>query len=52
MDADTETLYLSAEAHNRWRGNVPYDRFPMRVCVSIQTVADAVAIRAPKVGKP
>ncbi|MGD0617138.1 MAG: glycoside hydrolase family 99-like domain-containing protein [Bryobacteraceae bacterium] len=45
MNADTETYYLSAEAHNRWRNDVPYDQFPMRVCVSIQTVADAHAIR-------
>jgi hypothetical protein len=45
MSADTETYYLSAEAHNRWRNDVPYDQFPMRVCVSIQAVADAHAIR-------
>ena len=33
---DPETYFLSAEGHNRWRGGVPYDRFPMRRCVSIQ----------------
>jgi hypothetical protein len=33
---DTETYYLSAEGHNRWRGSTPYDEFPMRVCVSMQ----------------
>ena len=32
---DIETYYLSAESHNRWRGGVPYERFPMRVCVSV-----------------
>ncbi|HUJ25943.1 MAG TPA: class I SAM-dependent methyltransferase [Myxococcales bacterium] len=36
MGDDTETYYLSAEAHNRWRGPIPYDQFPMRVCVSVQ----------------
>ena len=33
---DPETYFLSAESHNRWRGSVPYDEFPMRRCVSIQ----------------
>lgn len=36
MADDTDTYYLSAESHNRWRAGVPYDEFPMRVCVSIQ----------------
>jgi len=36
LSADTDTYYLSAESHNRWRGTTPYDRFPMRVCVGIQ----------------
>ena len=36
LSDDTETYYLSAESHNRWRGGVPYEKFPMRVCVSIQ----------------
>ena len=35
-DTDTETYYLSAESHNRWRGAVPYSQFPMRVCLSVQ----------------
>jgi hypothetical protein len=43
---DTETYYLSAESHNRWRGSTPYDEFPMRVCVSIQTVSPASALSA------
>lgn len=45
MSADTETYYLSAESHNRWRTGVPYDEFPMRVCVSIQfcTIASDIA---------
>ena len=38
MDADPETYYLSAESHNRLRGSLSYDEFPMRVCVSIQIV--------------
>lgn len=36
LSADTDTYYLSAESHNRWRGSTPYGQFPMRVCVSIQ----------------
>ena len=42
---DTDTYYLSAESHNRWRGHVPYDEFPMRVCVSVQTVTAASELR-------
>jgi SAM-dependent methyltransferase len=38
---DTDTYYLSAEGHNRWRGGLPYDEFPMRVCVSIQSCTPA-----------
>ncbi len=36
LGGDPETYFLSAESHNRWRGAVPYDEFPMRRCVSIQ----------------
>jgi hypothetical protein len=36
MDADPETYFLAAEAHNRWRGKTLYRDFPMRRCVSIQ----------------
>jgi len=44
MSLDLETYYLSAEAHNRWRGTVPYEQFPMRICVSIQTCPRADAL--------
>jgi len=45
LRGDPETYYLSAESHNRWRGNAKYSQFPMRVCVSIQTcgIADMIA---------
>ena len=46
MSDDTETYYLSAESHNRWRAGVPYDQFPMRVCVSIQVVVEAARINS------
>lgn len=36
--ADPDTYYLSAEGHNRWRGGVPYDQFPMRRVLSLQVV--------------
>jgi len=55
MSSDTETCYLSAEGHNRWRNGVAYDEFPMRVCVSIQVVSSRMGIRAPELkgsGKP
>jgi lipopolysaccharide biosynthesis protein/glycosyltransferase involved in cell wall biosynthesis len=47
MDEDVETYYLSAESHNRWRGAVPYDQFPMRVCTSIQFASRAAQLRPP-----
>jgi hypothetical protein len=30
MEADSETYFVSAEAHNRWRGDLPYDQYAMR----------------------
>lgn len=33
---DVETYFLSAEGHNRWRGGLPYDQFPMRRVISVQ----------------
>jgi SAM-dependent methyltransferase len=33
-----ETYFLSAEGHNRWRGSIPYDEFPMRKVISVQLV--------------
>lgn len=37
LNDDLETYYLSAEGHNMWRGDVPYDVFPFRKVVSIET---------------
>ena len=47
MDGDPETYYLSAESHTRWRRSLPYDEFPMRVCVSIQIISRARQLRVP-----
>ena len=30
MESDPETYFVSAEAHNRWRGDLPYDQYAMR----------------------
>lgn len=30
MERDPETYFVSAEAHNRWRGDLPYDQYAMR----------------------
>lgn len=37
-EPDPETYLLSAESHNRWRGRMPYDSFPMRRVMSVQCV--------------
>lgn len=34
---DLETFYLSAHGHQLWRGGTPYDQFPFRKVVSIQS---------------
>lgn len=36
MELDPETYLVSAEAHNQWRGQVPYDSYPMRRIGSVQ----------------
>jgi glycosyltransferase involved in cell wall biosynthesis len=41
LKADPEAYFLSAEAHNRWRGSAPYRDFPMRRCVSVQICCPA-----------
>ncbi|HET9185977.1 MAG TPA: hypothetical protein VFN82_07495 [Solirubrobacterales bacterium] len=38
---DPETYFVSAEAHNRWRGDLPYDQYAMRRIVSVQLFAPA-----------
>ena len=44
MNRDPETYFLSAECRNRWRGDLSYDEYPMRVCVSIQLVSKAARL--------
>ena len=40
MSADSETYYLSAEGHNRWRGGMRYGISRCGVCVSIQACGE------------
>lgn len=35
MERDPETYFVSAEAHNRWRGDLPYDQYSMRRIASV-----------------
>jgi hypothetical protein len=39
MERDPETYFVSAEAHNRWRGDLPYDRYAMRRIGSVNLFA-------------
>jgi hypothetical protein len=39
IDADVETFYLSPQGHHQWRARRPYDDFPFRKVVSLQTIA-------------
>jgi hypothetical protein len=35
LESDPEAYFVSAEAHERWRGAVPYESYPMRRIASI-----------------
>jgi hypothetical protein len=35
LDEDPDAYFVSAEAHNLWRGSLPYDDYPMRRIASI-----------------
>jgi SAM-dependent methyltransferase len=35
LRGDPETYFVSAEAHERWRGDLAYDKYPMRRIVSV-----------------
>ncbi len=35
LEADPEAYFVSAEAHERWRGDLPYEDYPMRRIASI-----------------
>jgi glycosyltransferase involved in cell wall biosynthesis/uncharacterized UPF0146 family protein len=35
LDDDPDTYFVSAEAHNAWRGSLPYDDYPMRRIASV-----------------
>jgi uncharacterized UPF0146 family protein len=39
METDPETYFVSAEAHNRWRGDLPYDQYTMRRIGSVNLFA-------------
>ena len=39
LKADVETFYLSPQGHHNWRGGRPYEQFPFRKVVSLQTIA-------------
>jgi len=41
MERDPETYFVSAEAHNRWRGALPYDQYTMRRIGSVNLFAEA-----------
>jgi hypothetical protein len=38
---DPDAYFVSAEAHNRWRGDLEYDEYPMRRIVSVNLSARA-----------
>jgi hypothetical protein len=36
---DVETFFLSPQGHHHWRGGLPYEKFPFRKVVSLQSIA-------------
>ena len=41
MERDPETYLVSAEAHNQWRGSIPYYSYPMRRIGSVNLFSRA-----------
>ncbi|HEY1285187.1 MAG TPA: hypothetical protein VGF04_03800 [Solirubrobacterales bacterium] len=39
LEGDPEAYFVSAEVHNRWRGDIPYDDYPMRRIGSVNLFA-------------
>jgi len=39
LKGDVETFFLSPQGHHHWRRGLPYDNFPFRRVVSLQTIA-------------
>ncbi|MEY2490436.1 MAG: hypothetical protein QOC70_2378 [Verrucomicrobiota bacterium] len=39
LKGDVETFFLSPQGHHHWRGGLPYEKFPFRRVVSLQTIA-------------
>jgi hypothetical protein len=46
LRCDPDAYFLSAEAHNLWRGTTPYKSFPMRRCISAQICCAAAGLMA------
>lgn len=39
LKGDVEAFFLSPQGHHHWRGGLPYEKFPFRKVVSLQTIA-------------
>ena len=39
LKVNVEVFFLSPQGHHHWRGGLPYDQFPFRKVVSVQTIA-------------
>jgi hypothetical protein len=39
LKGDVETFFLPPQGHHHWRGGLPYNEFPFRKVVSLQTIA-------------
>jgi glycosyltransferase involved in cell wall biosynthesis/2-polyprenyl-3-methyl-5-hydroxy-6-metoxy-1,4-benzoquinol methylase len=51
LQSDPETYFLAPSGHNLWRGQLSYDQFPMRRCVSIHvSVGTGQLLRPADVG--
>jgi len=47
LERDPDTYWVSAEAHERWRGDLPYEQYPMRRIASIQLATGPPRSAAP-----
>jgi glycosyltransferase involved in cell wall biosynthesis len=52
LEDDPEVYFLSAEAHNLWRGSMPYPEFPMRRVVSVHICVPGHMIPVARLSPP
>jgi len=51
LKGDVETFFLSPQGHHHWCRGLPYEKFPFRKVVSLQTIAFRTNPETPRLDK-